>query len=120
MKDCSFLVLISVYTVSTEFVSEQEEQVDDNGRSKNNENMKHNKNNEIQEDGNEDYNMESENEGNYIEAVQCSSDKSRLRVARCAEFELQFRQEVNYHLLQEVERLTVPAVHSKLQKSVHS
>ena len=57
---------------------------------------------------------------NVIDAVQCSPEMVRMRSAPCTQYEVKFRETLNYHLLQEVGLVTVPAVRCKVRRTVHS
>ena len=57
---------------------------------------------------------------NYIEAVKCDTVNSRLRVSQCAQYELRNEKKIKFHLLQEIQKVTVPAVRCIIRRTVHS
>ncbi len=61
-----------------------------------------------------------DNKDSYIEVVKCVTENSRLRVSRCAQYELKNERKIKFHLIQEIKKITVPAVRCMVRRTVHS
>ncbi len=65
-------------------------------------------------------NLTKSDKDSYIEAVKCVTENSRLRVSRCAQYELRNERKIKFHLIQEIKKITVSAVRCMIRRTVHS